>query len=77
MVQMMETMDRIIGDDEQLYRFTRFYRAKFEEALIRFDKIVKNNPNTPHFKDDESKKSNAGNQCSLHIRHTFLMSLIR
>ena len=77
MVQMMETMDRVIGNDETLYRFTRLRRGEFEEALARFDKIVKNNPDAPHFRDDESKKSDAGNQCILHIRHTFLMSLIR
>ena len=77
MVLMMETMDRIIGDDDTLYRFTRLRRGEFEETLARFDKIVKNNPDAPHFRDDEHKKSDAGNQCMLHIRHTFLMSLMR
>ena len=38
-VLMMKVMDRIIGDDEQLYRFTRLRRGEFEEALARFDKI--------------------------------------
>ncbi len=47
LVLMMEMMDRIIGDDEQLYRFTRLRRGEFEETLARFDKIVKNNPDAP------------------------------
>ena len=56
---------------------TRLRRGEFEETLARFNKIVKNNPDAPHFRDDEHKKSDAGNQCMLHIRHTFLMSLMR
>ena len=77
MVQMMKTIDRIIGDDEQLYRFTRLRRGEFKEALVRFDEITRNSPDAPRFRDGERKQSDARNQCILHIRHTFLMSLIR
>ena len=58
-------------------RSTRLHRAEFEEALARFDKIVKNNLDVPHFRDDERRKSDACNQCSLHIRHAFLLLLVR
>ncbi len=60
-----------------MYRFTRLRRGEFKEALALFDKIIRNSPDVPHFRDDKSRKSDAGNQCLLHIRHIFLMSLMR
>ena len=36
-----------------------FTGGEFEEALARFDKIIQNSPDAPHFRDDEHK-SDAG-----------------
>ena len=59
---MMEIMNRIIGNNNTLSRFTRLRRGEFEEALAKFNKIAKEGSDAPHFRNDESKKSDAENQ---------------
>ena len=60
-----------------LHSATLCSREEFRHTLERAGACAIASGDMPLFRDDESRASDSGNRCKLHLRHALLMSLIR
>ncbi len=71
----IKVFDGIISDESSLY-YATLKLEKFQHILERARVYVTASGKTRLFRDDESRASDPGNRCRLHLRHTILMALI-
>ena len=76
MLHRIEVFDEIIGSKTKIYRATLKDKEKFQFMLERAEEFMKNSGQMPLFRDDDSRKSDPGNRCKLHLRHALLMALM-
>ena len=73
----IEVFDGVISDESSLHSATLCSREEFRYILERTGACATASGDMPLFRDDESRTSDPGNRCKLHLRHALLMSLIR
>ena len=73
----IEVFDGIISDESNLHSATLQNIEEFQYILRHVEAYVTASGETPLFCDDESRVSDPGNRCKLHLRHALLMALVR
>ena len=76
MLHRIEVFDEIIGSKIKIYRATLKDGEKFQFILERAKEYMKHSGQMPLFRDNDSRKSDPGNRCKLHLRHALLMALM-
>ncbi len=76
MLHRIEVFDEIIGSKTKLYRATLKDKEKFQFMLAYAKEFMKDSGQMPLFRDDDSRRSDPGNRCKLHLRHALLMALM-
>ena len=76
MLHRIEVFDEIIGNKTKIYRATLKDKEKFQFMLVYAKEYMKHSDQMPLFRDDDSRKSDPGNRCKLHLRHALLMALM-
>ena len=76
MLHRIEVFDEIIGSKTKIYRATLKDKEKFQFMLVYAKEYMKHSGQMPLFRDDDSRKSDPGNRCKLHLRHALLMALM-
>ena len=73
----IEVFDGVISNESSLHSATLCSSEEFRHTLERAEACATASGDMPLFRDDESRASDPGNRCKLHLRHVLLMSLIR
>ncbi len=76
MLHRIEVFDEIIGSKTKIYRATLKDKEKFQFMLEHAKEFMKDSGQMPLFRDDDSRRSDPGNRCKLHLRHALLMALM-
>ncbi len=76
MLHRIEVFDEIICSKTKLYRATLKDKEKFQFMLAYAKEFMKDSGQMPLFRDDDSRRSDPGNRCKLHLRHALLMALM-
>ena len=77
MLHRIEVFDEIIDSKTKLYRATLKDKEKFQFMLACAKEYMKHSGQMLLFRGDDSRKSDPGNRCKLHLRHALLISLMR
>lgn len=72
-----ELLESILSNGKDLRRLTRLPKEPFFLLLERQMRIIELYEDVPHFRDDDDRSSDSGNQSKLYVRHFLLLSLIR
>ena len=72
-----EMLEYIISNEKLIKALTRSTKEIFDNTLEDLLQIIKKSNDSPHFRDDQDRKEESGNQCKLYIRHFLLMTQVR
>ncbi len=72
-----EMLEYIISDEKMIKALTRNIKEIFDNTLGDLPQIIKKSNDSPHFRDDQNRKEESGNQYKLYIRHFLLMIQVR
>ena len=72
-----EMLEYIISHEKMIKALTRSTKEIFDNTLEDLPQIIKKSNDSPHFRDDQNRKEESGNQCKLYIRHFLLMTQVR
>ncbi len=72
-----EMLEHIISYEKMIKALTRNTKEIFDNTLEDLPQIIKKSDDSPHFRDDQDRKEESGNQCKLYIRHFLLMTQVR
>ena len=72
-----EMLEHIISHEKMIKALTRSTKEIFDNTCDDLPQIIKKSNDSPHFRDDQDRKEESGNQCKLYIRHFLLMTQVR
>ena len=72
-----EMLEYVLSDEKMIKALTRNTKEIFYDTLEDLSQIIKKSNDVPHFRDDQNRKEESGNQCKLYIRHFLLMTQVR
>ncbi len=72
-----EMLEYIISNEKLIKALTRSTKEIFDNTLEDLLQIIKKSNDSSHFRDDQDRKEESGNQCKLYIRHFLLMTQVR
>ncbi len=72
-----EMLEYIISNKKMIKALTRNTKEIFDNTLVDLSQIIKKSNDSPHFRDDQDRKEESGNQCKLYIRHFLFMTQLR
>ncbi len=70
-------LEYIISDEKMIKALTRNIKEVFDDTRDDLSQIIEKSDDSPHFRDDQDRKEESGNQCKLYIRYFLLMTQVR
>ncbi len=72
-----EMLEYIISYEKMIKALTRNTKEIFDNTLEDLPQIIKKSDDSSHFRDDQDRKEESGNQCKLYIRYFLFMTQLR